>query len=241
MLARLTHPGIARLLDAGVSASGQPYLVLEHVRGEHIDAFVQTHKLTIEERVRLLLKVLDAVGHAHANLIVHRDLKPSNILVTDDGSVKLLDFGIAKLLDKEGGSDGAPLTLEGGHSFTPEYAAPEQVRGDGITTATDVYAAGVLLYVLVSGRHPTATGCRTRAEAVRTLLDVQPARAAAGDLGRRWGIERASSLAGTAPPRSRLSPERCSWWCTSRRSSSIASACAAHWPSRTPAPARRSR
>ena len=183
MLARLTHPGIARLLDAGVSASGQPYLVLEHVKGEHIDAFVQTHKLTIEERVRLLLKVLDAVGHAHANLIVHRDLKPSNILVTDDGSVKLLDFGIAKLLDKEGGSDGAPLTLEGGHSFTPEYAAPEQVRGDGITTATDVYAAGVLLYVLVSGRHPTATGCRTRAEAVRTLLDVQPARAAAGDLG----------------------------------------------------------
>jgi eukaryotic-like serine/threonine-protein kinase len=183
VLARLTHPGIARLLDAGVSASGQPYLVLEHVDGEHIDVFAEKHKLSIEDRVRLLLKVLDAVGHAHANLIVHRDLKPSNILVTADGSVKLLDFGIAKLLDKEGGGDGASLTIEGSRSFTPEFAAPEQVRGDAITTATDVYAAGVLLYLLVSGKHPTAKGCRTQADAVRALLEVQPARIGSGDLG----------------------------------------------------------
>ncbi|MEO8624274.1 MAG: serine/threonine-protein kinase, partial [bacterium] len=177
LLARLTHPGIARLLDAGVSASGQPYLVLEHVDGVRIDRFAEQHRLSVDERVRLLLKVLDAVGHAHANLVVHRDLKPSNILVTADGSVKLLDFGIATLLDSEASDSRPPLTTEGGRTFTPEFAAPEQVRGDAITTATDVYAAGVLLYLLVSGRHPTATGCRTQLEAIRALLDVQPTRA----------------------------------------------------------------
>ncbi|MEP6733288.1 MAG: serine/threonine-protein kinase [bacterium] len=182
LLARLAHPGIARLLDAGVSASGQPYLVLEYVDGERIDAFAKNRGLSVEERVRLLLKVLDAVGHAHANLIVHRDLKPSNILVTADGSVKLLDFGIATLLDAESGDASAALT-GGGRAFTPEYAAPEQVRGEAITTATDVYAAGVLLYVLVSGRHPTADGCRTDADAIRALFDVHPARYGTGDLG----------------------------------------------------------
>ncbi|MEP7002729.1 MAG: serine/threonine-protein kinase, partial [bacterium] len=182
LLARLTHPGIARLLDAGVSGSGQPYLVLEHVDGERIDVFAEQRGLSLEERVRLLLKVLDAVGHAHANLVVHRDLKPSNILVTADGSVKLLDFGIATLLASEASDTRTPSISEGGRTFTPEFAAPEQVRGDAITTATDVYALGVLLYLLVSGKHPTAEGCRTQLEAVRALLDVQPVRVGSGDL-----------------------------------------------------------
>jgi serine/threonine-protein kinase len=179
-LARLTHPGIARLLDAGVAPSGQPYLVIENVDGQRIDAFTAAHDLSREERIGLVLQVLDAVGHAHANLIVHRDIKPSNILVTADGTVKLLDFGIAKLLE---GEDGERTALTGaGGALTPDYAAPEQVRGEAVTTATDVYATGVLLYLLLSGHHPTAGASRTPAEAVRAVLEVEPARLGLGDL-----------------------------------------------------------
>jgi serine/threonine-protein kinase len=138
VLARLAHPGIARLLDAGVSRAGQPYLVLEYVDGQPIDTYAREHGLSPAALLRLFLQVLAAVGHAHANLVVHRDLKPSNIIVTGDGTVKLLDFGIAKLLDAE---SGATLTAEGGRALTPLYAAPEQVRGDPLTTATDVYAS----------------------------------------------------------------------------------------------------
>ncbi|MEO7987202.1 MAG: protein kinase [Gemmatimonadales bacterium] len=180
-LARLAHPGIARLLDAGVSTGGQPYLVLEYVDGQRIDAFVREHELSRDERVQLFLQVLAAVGHAHANLIVHRDLKPSNILVTGSGSVKLLDFGIAKLLDGEDGT-GASLTMDGRHVLTPDFAAPEQARGEPVTTATDVYSLGVLLYILLSGRHPTAEGRRTPTDAVRMLLEVEPGRLGLGDL-----------------------------------------------------------
>jgi serine/threonine protein kinase len=144
VLARLAHPGIARLLDAGVSALGQPYLVLEYIDGIQIDDYVQAHALSRDARIRLFLQVLDAVGSAHANLIVHRDLKPSNILVTSDGVVKLLDFGIAKLLDTDA-ADRAALTAEGARALTPDFAAPEQLNGSAITTATDVYALRVLL------------------------------------------------------------------------------------------------
>ncbi|HET6578284.1 MAG TPA: protein kinase [Gemmatimonadales bacterium] len=183
VLARLAHPGIARLLDAGVGPLGQPYLVLEYVDGVPIDAFARDCRLSIPERLRLVLQVLDAVAHAHANLVVHRDLKPSNILVTSGGAVKLLDFGIAKLLDQEAEGEHAALTLEGGRALTPQYAAPEQVRGEPPTTATDVYAVGVLLYLLLSGRHPTAEGCRTPAETIRAVLEVEPASLGLGDLG----------------------------------------------------------
>lgn len=182
VLARLTHPGIARLLDAGVSETGQPFLVLEYVDGIPIDEFANQRRLDRNQGIELFLKVLDAVGHAHASLIVHRDLKPSNILVTTDGSVKLLDFGIAKLLDDETGGERTALTLEGGRVFTPHYAAPEQVRGEALTTATDVYALGVLLYVLLAGRHPTAEKSRTPAETVQALLERDPARLGLGDL-----------------------------------------------------------
>jgi tetratricopeptide (TPR) repeat protein len=174
VLARLAHPGIARLLDAGLSPSGQPFLVLEYIDGEPIDVFAEQWALTHEERVRLVLQVLAAVGHAHANLIVHRDLKPSNILVTRDGSVKLLDFGIAKMLEPDA-SGTAKLTVEGTRVLTPEFAAPEQLWGEVVTTATDVYALGVLLYILLSGRHPTG-------ETPRALLTVEPARLGLGDL-----------------------------------------------------------
>ena len=182
VLARLTHPGIARLLDAGVSAGGQPYLVLEHVEGRPIDAFVGERALATIDRVRLFLQVLDAVGHAHTNLVVHRDLKPSNILVTADGTVKLLDFGIAKLLDVSATGERVALTAEYGRALTPEFAAPEQIRGEPITTATDVYGSGVLLHLLLSGRHPTADGCHTPQETMRAILDTAPSRLGLGDL-----------------------------------------------------------
>ncbi len=182
-LARLAHPGIARLLDAGVGPGGQPYLVLEYVEGEPIDRYASRHRLSIEQRLHLFLQVLHAVGHAHAHLIVHRDLKPSNILVTTDGTVKLLDFGIAKLLEAETGTDAASLTVEGTLALTPEFAAPEQTLGGPITTATDVYALGVLLYLLLSGRHPTAEGCRTPVEVLRALHERTPASLPHGDLG----------------------------------------------------------
>jgi serine/threonine protein kinase len=177
IVGRLTHPHIAELLDAGVSAPGQPYLVLEHVDGDHIDRFCDQRMLNVEARVRLFLDVLDAVAHAHANLIVHRDIKPSNVLVRNDGQVKLLDFGIAKLLEGEGsGGAETQLTREGGGALTPEYAAPEQVTGGAVTTATDVYALGVLLYVLLAGQHPAGPGAHTPANLVKAIVDNEPRR-----------------------------------------------------------------
>ncbi|MGB8989948.1 MAG: protein kinase [Candidatus Sulfotelmatobacter sp.] len=177
ILGRLAHPHIAELVDAGVSATGQPYLVLEYVEGESIDRYCDHKTLDVEARIRLFLEVLVAVAHAHANLIVHRDLKPSNVLVNNDGQVKLLDFGIAKLLEGEA-QDGAAtlLTVEGGRAMTPEYAAPEQVTGAPVTTATDVYALGVLLYVLLTGQHPAGGNLRSAADLVKAIVDTEPTR-----------------------------------------------------------------
>ena len=154
VLARLQHPNIARLLDAGVEADHQPYLVLEYVRGERIDEYCNQNALDIEQRIRLFLDVLAAVAHAHSNLVVHRDLKPSNILVTGAGEAKLLDFGIAALLSRDG-DDVTPLTGHIGPGLTPGYAAPEQLLNQPITTATDVYALGTVLFELLAGRRPT--------------------------------------------------------------------------------------
>lgn len=153
ILARLQHPHIARLLDGGVTRTGQPYIAMERISGLPLTTFCDEHRLDIEARLRLFQHVGDAVQYAHRNLVVHRDLKPSNILVTEDGTVKLLDFGIAKLLDGEA----APaLTRTGMRVLSPAYAAPEQVAGEPVTTATDVYSLGVVLYELLTGRSPHA-------------------------------------------------------------------------------------
>jgi serine/threonine protein kinase len=176
ILARLVHPHIARLLDAGVTADGQPYLVLELVEGQRIDHHCDALRLNVRQRLALFGKVLEAVAHAHNHLVIHRDIKPNNILVTGDGSVKLLDFGIAKLLQAE--PDETTVTAEGQRALTPEYAAPEQLQGAPVTTATDVYALGVLLYQLLAGRHPTAPGPASAAEVMRATLDTDPPRLA---------------------------------------------------------------
>ena len=175
-MALLVHQHIAELVDAGVTQAGQPYLVLEYIEGDHIDRYCDQNRLGIEERIRMFLDVLRAVAQAHANLIVHRDLKPSNVLVRNDGQVKLVDFGIAKLLEVEGQTPETALTLEGGRAMTPECAAPEQLRGGPITTATDVYALGVLLYVLLTGQHPAGRGPHSAADLVKAITTTEPMR-----------------------------------------------------------------
>ena len=151
ILARLEHANIARLLDGGVTDEGSPYFVMEYVDGVPIDSYCDERQLNIDERIRLFLGVLAAVSHAHAHLIVHRDIKPSNVLVTNDGNVKLLDFGIAKLLSGDGAVGD---TREMGIALTPDFAAPEQLIGGSVTTTTDVYTLGLLLYTLLAGRNP---------------------------------------------------------------------------------------
>lgn len=168
ILGRLSHPHIAELLDAGV-VSGQPYLVLEYVDGEPIDQYCERHNLDIASRIQLLLSVMEAVSHAHANLIVHRDIKPSNVLVRSDGQVRLLDFGIAKLME-----DGETGPTRDGSAMTLLYAAPEQLSGDPVTTATDVYSLGLLLYLLLSGTHPAGPGPHSAAILMRKILEEPP-------------------------------------------------------------------
>lgn len=173
MLARLSHPNIARLIDAGVADSGQPYLVLEYVEGQPIDQWCDSRTLGIDDRIRLFLDVLAAVQHAHSKLILHRDLKPSNILISTEGNARLLDFGIAKFLDDDTLAAAATqLTQVAGRIFTPDYVAPEQVHGHEVTTATDVYALGVLLYVLSSGRHPTARPTQSVVEKLQAVVTI---------------------------------------------------------------------
>lgn len=168
ILAQLEHPNIARLLDGGVSDDGKPYLVLEYVDGSDLVGWCDRARLDIRSRLRLFLTVCDAVGHAHRKLIVHRDLKPSNILVDADGQVKLLDFGIAKLLE-DGADETASTRL-----FTPEYAAPEQLRGDPVTTSVDVHALGVILFELLTGSHPYQVETPTPAAYSQAVLTGEP-------------------------------------------------------------------
>jgi eukaryotic-like serine/threonine-protein kinase len=168
LLARLSHPNIARLLATGLAQNGQPYLVLEHVNGLPIDRWCAARALGIEARAQLFIDVLAAVSHTHERRVLHLDLKPANILVSRDGEVKLLDFGIARRRD-----DAGPSVPAGG-AFTPDFAAPEQVLHQRATPATDVYALGVLLHVLLSGCHPTSTHGATPAERLRAIVDDEP-------------------------------------------------------------------
>lgn len=175
ILANLDHPNIARLLDGGTTDDGTPYLVMEYIEGVPIDVYCREHGLSLGRRLRLLRTVCEAVHYAHQNLVVHRDLKPSNILVTADGTPKLLDFGIAKLLN----ADQSPregLTQRTHAPMTPRYASPEQVRGEPVSTASDIYALGVLAYELLSGSRPYEIDPGRPAEMVRIVCDVEPTR-----------------------------------------------------------------
>lgn len=175
ILARLDHPNIARLVDAGTTEDGLPYFVMEYVVGTSISQFVHEHRFSIAERLGLFLKICDAVQLAHQHLIVHRDLKPGNILITDEGEPKLLDFGIAKVL---GGAEEIQATLTLERRFTPTCASPEQARGDVVTTASDIYALGALLYEILSDQSPHAfsSPSPSTTEIIRVICEQEPPR-----------------------------------------------------------------
>lgn len=174
-LARLEHPYIARLLDGGVTEAALPYLVMEYVEGQPIHRYCDERRLPVAERLELFLRVCDAVQYAHRNLVVHRDIKPENILITADGNPKLVDFGIAKTIEPDTAE--APPTATGGHRmFTPEYASPEQIRGQAITTATDVYSLGVVLFELLAGHRPFRLHTRALHEVERAVCESEPDR-----------------------------------------------------------------
>ncbi|MDQ1348192.1 MAG: eukaryotic-like serine/threonine-protein kinase, partial [Acidobacteriota bacterium] len=172
ILARLEHPSIARLIDGGVAADGTPYLALEYVEGVPIDRFCAEAGLTLPAKLAIFLKMCDAVAYAHAHLVVHRDLKPTNVLVTREGEVKLLDFGIAKLLEE----DDLGLTRSVDHLLTPRYAAPEQIEGRPATTATDVHALGLLLFELLTGERPFGVQTTSALSLAREIVERQPER-----------------------------------------------------------------
>jgi eukaryotic-like serine/threonine-protein kinase len=197
ILASLDHPHIARLLDGGATPDGRPYMVMEYVDGLPITDYCDQHRLSVRGRLRLFAQVVRAVEHAHRNLVVHCDIKPSNILVTPDGTPRLLDFGIASLLDHTHGDDDAiePRAL------TPAYASPEQVRGERVTTATDVYQLGALLYLLLTGRRPVADRLHARRSRADTappppsaVVGHRPGDNADGDARRVAGLRRSDPL-----------------------------------------------
>ncbi len=175
-LARLNHPNISRLLDGGATENGSPYLVMEYIEGTPIDVHADEHGLSIDERLDLFQIVCAAVHYAHTNLVVHRDIKPMNVLVDARGAPKLLDFGIAKVLDPSLAAGDARSTLTHARMMTPEYASPEQVRGEPVTTATDVYSLGVVLYALLTGHRPYRLRTRLPHEIERAICEQEPER-----------------------------------------------------------------
>lgn len=192
LLAALSHPNIATLLDGGTTADGSPYFVMEYVAGEPIDRYCDARALSVPQRLALFLAVCDAVQQAHAKLIVHRDIKAANILVTAGGVPKLLDFGVAKLLDEESAAERTETQVR---FFTPAFASPEQFRGGLISTATDVYQLGVLLYILVTGLKPHETEGRSTEEVQRAVCEEEPARPSRAAMARK-GPDAALALSG---------------------------------------------
>lgn len=176
ILASLEHAGIARLFDGGIHEDGRPYFVMEYVEGEPVHSYCDKKKLSIKERLRLFKNVCKAVHYAHQNLVVHRDIKPANVLVTQDGTVKLVDFGIAKLLASDGMGLASSHTQTGMKVMTPEFASPEQVQGRAITTASDVYSLGILLYLLLTGRKPYRFESTSMLEIERIVCETEPIR-----------------------------------------------------------------
>lgn len=178
ILASLKHPNIAHLIDGGTTGDGLPYFVMEYVEGEPINDYADRKNLDLEERLGLFRQICTAVSFAHQNLVIHRDLKPSNILVTKDGNIKLLDFGIAKLLKAEAADDAATTAAQM-RIFTPEYASPEQIKGEKLTTATDVYSLGVILYELLTGNRPYKTDSKSISEIIKAVCETEPVRPSA--------------------------------------------------------------
>lgn len=183
VLASLQHEGIARILDAGIATGDPAYLVLEYVDGTTVTDYCRSNKLNLNKTLKLFLQVCDAVEYAHKHLVVHRDIKPTNVLVTSDGKVKLLDFGIAKLIDD---SQDRALTRSGFYPMTPEYAAPEQIRGGPISTTTDVYGLGSLLYEMLTGGRPFDTKGLSPVEIERLVFDTDPARPSTQPSAQPW-------------------------------------------------------
>ena len=174
ILSTLKHPNIAGLLDGGISSEGLPFFVMEYVDGKPLNQFCRENHLSLEERLEIFRRICAAVEYAHKNLVVHRDLKPSNVVVTEDGTPKLLDFGIAKLLADD--ESETTVTMTQGKMFTPEYASPEQILGKNVTTATDVYSLGVILYELLSQHRPFDVKGKSYDEIVRSICETEPPR-----------------------------------------------------------------
>ncbi|NNE36186.1 MAG: serine/threonine protein kinase, partial [Rhodothermales bacterium] len=174
ILASLNHPNIARLYDGGVSQDGRPYFVMEYVAGRTITDYARQERLDVEQRLRLFMKAIEAVQYAHRNLVVHRDLKPSNILVTAEGVPKLLDFGIAKVISDDASETVGVRTRTGSFWLTPDYASPEQIKGENVTTSSDVYGLGIVLFELLTGQRPFVVDPADPLELRRMITEVMP-------------------------------------------------------------------